>query len=46
MTKEQIKQELKKHKHPQSRIDKSTRKNRTLEEGKKEIYFHYIYKKV
>ena len=43
LTKEQIQQELKRHKHPQSRIDKITRKNRTLEEGKKELYFHYIY---
>ena len=42
LSKEQVKKELKKHKHPQSRINKLTKKNRTLQEAKKELYLHYI----
>ena len=40
LTKEQIKRELKRHNHPQSRIDKKTKKNRSLEDAKKELYLH------
>ena len=42
LTKEQVKRELKKHKHPQSRTDKVTKKNRSLEEAKRELFLHYI----
>ena len=42
LTKEQVKKELKKHKHPQSRTDKVTKKNRSLEESKRELFLHYI----
>ena len=42
LTKEQVKQELKKHKHPQSRINKITKKNRSLEESKRELFLHYV----
>ena len=42
LTKEHIKRELKRHNHPQSHIDKKTKKNRSLEDAKKELYLHYI----
>lgn len=37
----EIKNELYSHGHPKSRINKSSRKNRSFKEALKELYYHY-----